>query len=116
MTKLLEKRGIIKRDEEDYLQINLEEDDALARLQAGAATYRFTLGPNKGSLRMTTTPQRGWWPPIPTTPNRSLNIILTKHGGHVGFLGFGTSYDEVRWSDQAVARWIETMSRVPGRQ
>ncbi len=23
------------------------------------------------------------------------------------FLGFGTTYDEVRWSDQAVARWLE---------
>ena len=48
ITKLLEKKGIIKRDEDDFLQINLEEDDALARLQAGAATYRFTIGPNKG--------------------------------------------------------------------
>ena len=26
----MEKKGIIKRDEEDHLQINLEEDDALA--------------------------------------------------------------------------------------
>lgn len=53
ITKLLEKRGIIKRDEDDHLQINLEEDDALARLQAGAATYRFTLGPNKGKKALT---------------------------------------------------------------
>jgi len=53
ITKLLEKKGIIKRDEEDHLQINLEEDDALARLQAGAATYRFTIGPNKGKKALT---------------------------------------------------------------
>jgi hypothetical protein len=53
ITKLLEKRGLIKRDEDDHLQINLEEDDALARLQAGAATYRFTLGPNKGKKALT---------------------------------------------------------------
>lgn len=38
----------------------------------------------------------------------NVDIILTDKGGHVGFLGFGTTYDEVRWSDQAVARWIET--------
>ncbi len=37
----------------------------------------------------------------------NVDILLTEHGGHVGFLGFGTSYDEVRWSDQAVARWLE---------
>jgi hypothetical protein len=53
ITKLLEKMKIIKRDEEDFLQINLEEDDALARLQAGAATYRFTIGPNKGKKALT---------------------------------------------------------------
>ncbi len=38
---------------------------------------------------------------------KNVDIILTDKGGHVGFLGFGTTYDEVRWSDQAVARWLE---------
>jgi len=37
----------------------------------------------------------------------NVDIILTDKGGHVGFLGFGTSYDEVRWSDQAIDRWLE---------
>lgn len=37
----------------------------------------------------------------------NVDILLTDRGGHVGFLGFGTTYDEVRWSDQAVARWLE---------
>ncbi len=37
----------------------------------------------------------------------NVDIILTDRGGHVGFLGFGTTYDEIRWSDQAVARWLE---------
>ena len=37
----------------------------------------------------------------------NVDIILTDRGGHVGFLGFGTTWDEVRWSDQAVARWLE---------
>lgn len=39
--------------------------------------------------------------------SENLDIVLTEHGGHLGFLGFGTSYNEVRWSDQAVARWVE---------
>ncbi len=51
--KHLVKRGIISRDEDDHFQLNLSEDDALARLQAGAATYRFTIGPNKGKKALT---------------------------------------------------------------
>lgn len=39
--------------------------------------------------------------------SNNVDIILTERGGHVGFLGFGTTYDEVRWSDQAVAHWVE---------
>jgi hypothetical protein len=53
ITKLLEKQGIITRDEEDHLQFNLNEDDSLTRLQAGAVTYRFALGPNKGKKALT---------------------------------------------------------------
>jgi predicted alpha/beta-fold hydrolase len=37
----------------------------------------------------------------------NLDVILTERGGHVGFLGWGTTYDEIRWSDQLVARWLE---------
>jgi predicted alpha/beta-fold hydrolase len=37
----------------------------------------------------------------------NVDVLLTEHGGHCGFLGFGTEYNEVRWSDQAVARWLE---------
>lgn len=39
--------------------------------------------------------------------SKDLDVILTKHGGHVGFLGWGTHWDEVRWSDQVVAKWID---------
>ena len=37
----------------------------------------------------------------------NVDVLLTEHGGHCGFLGWGTTWDEVRWSDQAVARWLE---------
>ncbi|HAG92253.1 MAG TPA: hypothetical protein DCL41_10285 [Bdellovibrionales bacterium] len=43
---------------------------------------------------------------IPTGDN--IDLILTKHGGHVGFLGFGSQWEEVRWADEAVAKWIES--------
>jgi predicted alpha/beta-fold hydrolase len=46
------------------------------------------------------------------TPLRdNLDLILTKHGGHMGFLGFGTKWEEVRWADQAIAQWIENFLR-----
>lgn len=37
----------------------------------------------------------------------NLDILITEAGGHIGFLGWGTRYDEVRWSDQAVDNWIQ---------
>lgn len=41
---------------------------------------------------------------LPHRPN--VDIILTDKGGHVGFLGFGTTYDEFRWSDQLLDHWL----------
>lgn len=41
-------------------------------------------------------------------PHRdNIDVLLTEKGGHMGFLGWGTDYSEVRWSDQAVTRWME---------
>jgi uncharacterized protein len=45
---------------------------------------------------------------VESTPNKNLDILLTEHGGHVGFVGWGTRWDETRWSDQAVSNWIDT--------
>ena len=42
---------------------------------------------------------------VPHTNN--LDVILTEHGGHIGFLGFGSTWDEIRWCDEAIARWLE---------
>jgi len=53
IAKHLERRGLIVKDEEDHLQLDLSQDDTFARLQAGAATYRFALGPNRGKKALT---------------------------------------------------------------
>lgn len=39
--------------------------------------------------------------------NKNIDMLLTESGGHIGYLGWGTRWDEVRWADQAVAQWIE---------
>jgi predicted alpha/beta-fold hydrolase len=45
--------------------------------------------------------------PLAQAPaNKNVEILLTEQGGHVGFLGWGTHWDEVRWSDQPVGEWI----------
>ena len=86
ITKLLEKRRLIERDQEDHLQVSLEEDDALARLQAGAAIYRFTLGPNKGKKALTLKT-------VPETDHNSTQELVAKNSGfslHAGIAFTGT--------------------------
>ena len=83
--KLLEKQGIIKRDEEDKLQLNLEEDDALAKLQQGAVTYRFAIGPNKGKKALTLK--------VVTEDHSGVRNLVANHSGFsleagVAFRGF----------------------------
>jgi hypothetical protein len=88
ITKLLEKRGLIERDQEDNLQVSLEEDDALARLQAGATTYRFTLGPNKGKKALTLKT-------VPENDHNSIQGLVAKNSGfslHAGVSFTGTEF------------------------
>jgi hypothetical protein len=49
--KLLEKQGLIIKDEN--FQIEISDDDAFSRLQAGSVSYRFATGPNKGKKALT---------------------------------------------------------------
>lgn len=44
---------------------------------------------------------------IGKSPNKNIDLLLTERGGHVGFVGWGTRYDETRWCDQAIAQWIK---------
>jgi hypothetical protein len=51
LTKLLEKQGLIVKDEN--FQIEISDDDSLSKLQAGSVSYRFATGPNKGKKALT---------------------------------------------------------------
>jgi hypothetical protein len=73
--KLLEKRGLILKDEEDHLRLNINDDeDSLSSLQAGSVTYRFTLGPNKGKKALTLKTLSE------SNANRSLGLVAKNAG------------------------------------
>ena len=38
--------------------------------------------------------------------SNNVDILLTEHGGHIGFLGWGSRYSEVRWCDELMDRWL----------
>jgi hypothetical protein len=106
--KHLEKRGLISRDEEDHLQLNLSEDDALARLQAGSATYRFTLGPNKGKKALTLKT-------LPDSDHASHYGLVAKNSGfslHAGVAMTGTERDKIEKLCRYIARPAVALERL----
>lgn len=67
------------------------EDDALTRLQAGAATYRFALGPNKGKKALTIKT-------APDTDHVATKGLVAKNLGfslHAGVAMTGTERDKI---------------------
>lgn len=108
ITKLLEKKGIIQRDEEDFLQINLEEDDALASLQAGAATYRFSIGPNKGKKALTLKT-------VPESDHNSQTGLVAINSGfslHAGVSMAGNERDRIEKLCLYIARPAVALERL----
>lgn len=106
--KHLEKRGLISRDEEDHLQLNLSEDDALARLQAGAATYRFTLGPNKGKKALTLKT-------LPDSDHAATYGLVAKNSGfslHAGVAMAGNERDKIEKLCRYIARPAVALERL----
>lgn len=56
VTRFLEKKGLLQRDDENtYLQMDsiAQEDDALSQLQGHSITYRIAMGPQKGRKVLT---------------------------------------------------------------
>jgi hypothetical protein len=48
VAKYLEKNGIIAKDDDAPLQLNIPMEEGFSHLQAASSSYRFLLGPNKG--------------------------------------------------------------------
>lgn len=103
----LEKRGIIRRDE-DSLQIDLSNDDALTRLQVGAATYRFALGPNKGKKALTLKT-------VPDTDHVTQKGLVAKNSGfslHAGVAMTGAERDKLEKLCRYIARPAVALERL----
>jgi hypothetical protein len=107
--KLLEKRGVIIKDEEDHLLLNLNDDeDPLSSLQAGSVTYRFTLGPNKGKKALT----------LKTLPESDLNKhlgLVAKRSGfslHAGVAMNGTDRSKIEKLCRYIARPAVALNRL----
>lgn len=53
VTALLVRRGVIIKDEDPNFHLDIDPSDSFAKLQAGAVSYRFAFGPNKGKKALT---------------------------------------------------------------
>ena len=109
MTKFLERRGIIVKDPgAQGLQIDLSDDDSFAKLQAGAISYRFTFGPNKGKKALT----------LKTVPERDHNSehgLVAKNSGfslHAGVAMPGTEREKIEKLCRYIARPAIALERL----
>lgn len=108
ITKRLEKLGFISRDEEEHLQINLGDGDALAKLQAGAVTYRFSLGPNKGKKALTLKT-------LPEQDHSSSKGLVAKSSGfslHAGVAFAGHEREKIEKLCRYIARPAVALERL----
>ena len=52
LTKYLERKGIIAKDNDQPFQLEISDEDVFSKLQASSVTYRFATGPSKGKKAM----------------------------------------------------------------
>jgi hypothetical protein len=108
VTRLLERRGIIIRDPEQGLQIDLSDDDSFTQLQAGAISYRFAFGPNKGKKALT----------LKTVPEQDPNSeggLVAKNSGfslHAGVTVPGTERKKLEKLCRYIARPAIALERL----
>ena len=107
VTKLLERRGIIVKDPEG-LQIDLSDDDSFAQLQAGAISYRFAFGPNKGKKALTLKT-------VPEQDHNSERGLVAKNSGfslHAGVAMPGTEREKIEKLCRYIARPAIALERL----
>jgi Putative transposase/Transposase zinc-binding domain len=72
---LLEKRGLITKDEDHPVQLDIPAEDPFSRLQAQSVSYRFAFGPNKGRKAFT----------LKSAPDPDHNSVKGLVANHSGF-------------------------------
>ena len=108
VTRLLERRGIIIRDPEHGLQIDLSDEDSFAKLQAGAISYRFAFGPNKGKKALTLKT-------VPEQDHNSEGGLVAKNSGfslHAGVTVPGTERKKLEKLCRYIARPAIALERL----
>jgi len=112
VTKLLEHKGVIVKDPEQGLQINLSGDvlgdDSFAKLQAGAISYRFAFGPNKGKKVLTLKT-------VPEQDHNSDHGLVAKNSGfslHAGVAMPGTEREKIEKLCRYIARPAIALERL----
>lgn len=98
ITRFLERKGIIVRDEEDNPQVVMEDADVFSKLQATAATYRFLTGPNKGKKALVLKT-------LPDQDHSATRGLVAKHSGFSLHAGVACRGDE-RPKLERIARYI----------
>jgi hypothetical protein len=108
VTRILERRGIIIRDPEQGLQIDLSDDDSFTKLQAGAISYRFAFGPNKGKKALTLKT-------VPEQDHNSEGGLVAKNSGfslHAGVTVPGTERKKLEKLCRYIARPAIALERL----
>lgn len=74
VTKYLEKKKIIIKDNDQEFQLEIPSEDSFSRLQKASVTYRFAMGKNKGKKALTLKT-------VPETDHNSQKGLVVKSSG-----------------------------------
>ena len=98
LTKYLEKQKIIIKDNEEDLQLPIQEEDTLSKLQQASVTYRFATGPNQGKKAMVLKT-------ITDGDHNSSQDLVAKHSGFSLHAGVAVKADD-RKRLERICRYI----------
>lgn len=98
VTALLVRRGVIVKDEHTNFQLDIDPSDSFSKLQAGAVSYRFAFGPNKGKKAFTLKT-------VPEKDHTASHGLVANHSGFSLHAGVHVAGSE-RQKLEKIARYI----------
>ena len=100
LTKYLERKGIIAKDSDQPVQLEIPGEDVFAQLQASSVTYRFATGPAKGKKAMVLST-------VPDEDHLTKSGLVVKNSGfslHAGVAALATERDKLERICRYIAR------------